>query len=1112
MYATPIYRSLLANALFPAHPDDVTIKFPGHEPDPWRDYAWTAAICAQHCSSLNRFVELREQFERLAMTGLNAEAHEVLERVRAELGFSLWYIENKLQLIQASQGLKAQKDYLSEIIETKNIDPTIAYLIYLFSIKSEPHISVEYLDDIIYAINGAGISEVRAAFFVYFIHPLRMHEMDAPFHCVHSCDSLPLIDRYMSLMRCMQIDYSKLDTDRQSSIEAALVLLAGISDDQLETLRFLGSCAPEGRSTTLAIDPITLACDAYTEGRYLDAIELSKSDVSSRPSSSPLCELLVRSCRLGDQPLSPVAPPSSLLSQALTDIDNIISMNSDYRGSFVRLERIALSLPNTPFSIAIFAIKERRHHFEPDCSFSSLDLLWAIICSPANPWHYYILKAIKPGIEQHIQEAVGASPAFTLRVAFDQLDEIATAAAIRRLNAPQERIESYLGQNAMRARNLTAAIAHFSHPAHSSSSLAEISANSKLFKALLLDGNFERCIDLACSSYYANDNYISAFDLSTLIHTAIANQPDIRSSIKFNNVVSFVAITSPNKFEGTLSDCFEDTLDAYGVRVPSELVALGGHDQLDLIHFVAKVASVRTMEDCTNFADLDEIEAERIRLCIWLTNADPANAAIYSGEIRQITRDRQMSSLHAKINSSKIYVDEAGIKSSMSSQLEDGHSRYVELLGTPDLSYRVEQITRRIGRLLDTIDNSGADKAASDMKRLRLPSTERLGVLEEIYTAFLSRFLFSPEFGLDTHLSANIRHGTFVGQARRSVAEEHLVTVRDSASSNYEENAYWISRYDALGEISSIIDEKLRRFSLRLDGLLHYVNDELMHIRGERRPHGLFRFSDTTDAVNNIAAQVSQSTTLEEFEAALIDAAWQQTNASMSTIRAYLLEDFSRDANKYFDLLVSDLESAISRERIVDLLDAIARARTDFHHNIQEISHWFRPPGRIDNHPYPFDIVAEVAEREVTSCYGDRNFAFRKDISAQRNVSGRKIFGFIEILFILLQNAIIHSGQQARILIEMAIIESDGYLEISVSNTLGLGVDANELRNNAQTAVARYSQSAIELVRQEGGSGLSKIWRTAEHTLKVPHTADMTVVDDRTFKTTLLLQSDGLFA
>jgi hypothetical protein len=87
---------------------------------------------------------------------------------------------------------------------------------------------------------------------------------------------------------------------------------------------------------------------------------------------------------------------------------------------------------------------------------------------------------------------------------------------------------------------------------------------------------------------------------------------------------------------------------------------------------------------------------------------------------------------------------------------------------------------------------------------------------------------------------------------------------------------------------------------------------------------------------------ITASTTYAEFVEKMFAQCWFLTGRCMAAIQTELRGPFKQKVNQAFEAMVSAIESKVPHDRVVDLIDAIAHARTDFQLAIENICRWFQ--------------------------------------------------------------------------------------------------------------------------------------------------------------------------
>ncbi|MGI4815596.1 MAG: hypothetical protein ACRYGG_19975, partial [Janthinobacterium lividum] len=280
-----------------------------------------------------------------------------------------------------------------------------------------------------------------------------------------------------------------------------------------------------------------------------------------------------------------------------------------------------------------------------------------------------------------------------------------------------------------------------------------------------------------------------------------------------------------------MSDSYERVIGSLAISRPVELTTTDSELGQDERFFLRNVCSIRIMEDSTEFEDLDEIERERISLLNWLSrNGDPDIEGLEK-EIRPLVRASQINLVRSRLDQTKVDVDEAGIRSKIAPVLRERHQRYLSLSKLPEIDYSSDQITKRLGRLFEGVKSVDGVNLATELGKIKLPSTEKNGILADAFVEILEWFLLSPEFGLDAHLSSNIRHGTFFGHSRRSFTKRKLLLSDVDSSDPFAEDSYWGERCVSLGAgLKKVVGSSLKSFSKKIDAIANEVNDSFLQL------------------------------------------------------------------------------------------------------------------------------------------------------------------------------------------------------------------------------------------------------------------------------------------
>ncbi len=93
-----------------------------------KEFIWTASVLSLFKKEISEFVKLKIVYENSFLKGNYSVSSDTLEEIEKTFGLSFWLISNKFQLLQTTQGLKAQKDYLENILSTKDLEQEVAFI------------------------------------------------------------------------------------------------------------------------------------------------------------------------------------------------------------------------------------------------------------------------------------------------------------------------------------------------------------------------------------------------------------------------------------------------------------------------------------------------------------------------------------------------------------------------------------------------------------------------------------------------------------------------------------------------------------------------------------------------------------------------------------------------------------------------------------------------------------------------------------------------------------------------------------------------------------------------------------------------------------------------
>lgn len=1035
---------------------------------------WSSSVLSLYADRLRDFVKLREAYYAAYKVGNYSLAEKTLDAIQKTFGFSIWLLGNRLQLLQIIKGLEAQKTQLEEILATEGINQFIAWLAYFLSVRAEENVS--YSNFVSELSEVLEIGWLRDYATLHFL-PIDCASIKDPRFPISIEEPHPIIDRFETFVAMAVVSCTKLDGVDRTSLISALEQLHAVDDPVINRMLMVlhhQYCAEDSQFLEFA--------DAYTEGHYellldgrCDGIELvarSYAYLGRRPSH-------------GDDP--------SPHDQLIEHVYNISALSPEASLSRLKLKKLGILSPDRSVALEVAAFLDRAHDHLSARIPSRLEIAAALSRPLDNPWSAPAIDSIlgKPSWLAFLAEVHPNSSALRLRQSLMSGD--ATSVERNELRLPPYRQAMYLGHINFQTNQFDNAIESYLSAANSGIDFISNAARHSLFKAYYSEGRLDEAVELAVDQLLRFPSAASSYPLDTLARQYL-NIDSAKSSIDLAILLHLAIRYNSAKLERDLSNIFENIIDAAGIDRPSEFREnLEQYNTSRLIYFLRHICVPRILDDTTCFESVEEIDQERIAVCQLLLTLDPKNTEIFQAEIRAITRDNEVASLLSKMQTSKIYVDEPGIRESLEVSLAEPTARYLKLLESPNLAYQAEKLSKRLIEMLTS-------KGHPEFKDLKLPATEREGLFNAMLLEAGAEFALNPAYGLDTHVSTSIRHGAFEGHLRRALVLEDLLCVKKDKE--YVLPVSWSRKLPLLGiEDLEVLKKLLSRFTQRFEELIHEYLKSKLHIRIVGDNVAMFNFVGSPSEVQGLMDGITSNTTVQDLVDRLIAHFWELTTRSLDAIRHDLLDYAAKQMSLAFDTLVKGVEPKIVHSAISPFIDGVARARTAFQMALEDVAGWFHRPTDLSRDPFDLEVATHVSLQQIANCYVGNPIQSSLDLRIKEKIDGRMLDGLCEILFIILQNVIRHSGlsdERACVLIS-AHRDGESLILKCVSN-LATHVSIDERHSIAMGAMNRYERdSALRMARKEGGSGLSKVWRIAEFDLRVQHSIELTVTDTHEF-------------
>lgn len=1075
LMANPTYRWATVADPFPLSPTRIQKRPQLHHIDIRREFIWSGEVLRLWEDQLRDFVRIRVCYEDDFLSARYDKAKKSLDLVETRFGWSTWLVASRIQLLAISEGLQAQKAFLEDFL-AQDISPLLGWVSYYYSLRSEENYSLASIEQV---LEETRHNQSLYDYATYHLNPYSITQIGEAKHLLSWEEVNPLIDRLQAHLVSSRIYLSgnEIDADSREAILDSLQAIRGIQDPSIDTL--LG-CSDSSRTVGVfdrfvaGLLPADVT-DAFTPPEVVAAAALQTGQLEN----------------LGTE---------SVIGQIANCMTEMLLPRDSYIRNRQQLQKLALVCGHLTVTREISSFISRRDAEAPEMEsmppqrYASLGETSAELCLPsfADNTHIDLQGRPPPNTTENT----------SLVVARAILDK--DAAAIPEDASPWL-ATLYRSHIHLSLSELDDAEKSFGALSQSLVPYMICVARVGLFRCSLARNDAVAAAAQAVTHSLQSPDIFRLYPFASLAQRVKGN-PILTDPLLKATLLHF-ASKIDGKWQVELSDAYENVLHNFKCERPSQLDGFG-KTEIET-YFLRNICIQRIMEDSTAFKSIEQVETERIAICQRLLEVDPENTQIYADEIKTITRDQNVSALLHHVESNMVYVDSGGVSSVVRDSLKESFERYQILVASPSLEYQAEQISKMIKGLMNKLRDADARDIATPA------SSEKAGLFEQMRNYFIDTFALHPAFGLDTNLSTSIRHGVIEGHIRAAFAQEQLLSNWDSTGQLWVLPDQWRERLTSIPASERIqIEKSFGRFASRLGDLVKLYRDELVQIRRvETKRQGLFFFNANPDELRALSDSVGTSTSYEEFLAQMFDHGWTLVDRSMAEVKIRIRGDLLSSLNaatKNFATSLSEVPAA----RNAGLLNAITRGQTAMQVKIEEIANWFKRPTDVSDTPFEIELAVLVALKQVENCFTGQPLHAMHSIQVASKFPGTQLNGFVEVIFLFLQNSIKHGGfgphgRQTSITID--IREDGDDLLMEFSNDVAPELDLAEMKKRADEAVARnLADSDLSIAPTEGRSGLSKLKRILRFDIRRDYDLDFQFeTDPRQFKATLRIHAEG---
>lgn len=1056
-----------------------------------KELNWSFINIEKFINPINKFLGFKEEYESALVASNYNEAETILDLIEQEVCMSLWSIEQRLLLAEYKDGLKGNKEVLSQINSTTN-NNTVSILADFFSKRVEKKMSVSKYEDRVNRYLAKFQGNNQSAF-LYFGFKLKCHEYYLPDQvsyiiCFENNSSI--IDRYLTFIRICKIFCSeKEETNQKKIIRKYLNVLSSKLDDyNLKSMELL--LKPD-----LKLEPDNLSnivmqiADRYTEGDYRKSYESSKEVLLKYPHYFGIYEFYLKSLINISDIFEPINESYTIANFILKGMYYIYIKEDESNEDFNSLSKIANELGNTDFSLQLYSFLLEELSSLDSQKFELNSVLSNRFISARFAKTYNELELSSNYLE-NIKTIFNSSVTvdFWLKY-YSALKDLNVAdfgenIPIDRKIVYQGYIYEYHGlfEKAIEIyETILKSKVHDSVSKYKKYIYKDIV--KRLYDCYLQQSNIKRCIEIAVDNYLINPFIISKFNLDKIIRLQCTTSDEgIIGSLNWPMIIYINNAKDTKSIYAAYDDflCFNDR------SKPSELEEIEKNfEKKKLVFFLKHICVAQVMYNSIAFNNREEIQKERIAICQYLIKLDEKDKKLYSDEISLITQKIMIKKRMQQIADSKIYVDVNGIKNDIELGFIESFNRYKEFSSFSKRSFiRIFDTT-----IFEQVKKGDFDSIINDIV-LSFNKDPKYILFKEMFYELRDRFISSNEYGLDSFLSLRIRHGTLLNQLRKQFVDSHLMTPKDKLTESYIENEFWNSKLNFLNqEKMGKIQLRLAEFSRSIDDIILNLRSNWIQIRSEdKNEQGLFDFTFSETYLFTLFRKLGNIDKHDIFMEKIFDELWKRTEEDLEIIRPKIENELSDIFIEYLNTLEADIKEITNNGRynggLSELYGTITTCRTNIQNELNKISEWFNISEDKEVSDFNITQLVQTCSEIINNIYSFFKVVPNISIGSSSLIKGQYFAYFVDMLLILLDNIVKHSDVDMHKLdISIDVKEIDNKLFFRVTNNLAeskIGHIKSMIEGIKKDLISNNNTNKI---RMEGGSGYYKIIKILQYDL-----------------------------
>ncbi|MGE8441407.1 MAG: hypothetical protein ACN6OS_07440 [Comamonas testosteroni] len=496
-----------------------------------------------------------------------------------------------------------------------------------------------------------------------------------------------------------------------------------------------------------------------------------------------------------------------------------------------------------------------------------------------------------------------------------------------------------------------------------------------------------------------------------------------------------------------------------------------------LVTFLRDVWIEENLSMCHRFQSTDEVRIERMGVLQLLINWDSSRESEYAEGIKELTFDQTMQRGLDQINRTRVFVNESAITRWAEKEVAQDYDRWLRLAESSAGSREVNDLLRQYA-----LDPSNDETLAAFAKgRPTAADAMLMDMVDRLY----QRFLSDPTDGLDTFLSLRIRHGSFKGTLLGPFEEQGLLFGTGSSYSNEAFAERWGDTLKLQPLEMETLASEFQQFSKDVRGYIDDFVNARIQIGRLDKPRGAFKAQVPPLSARLLAAALAERpSTFFAFLTTAYFIFWKLVELTLIELRSEILEALSTQIRTRIDLLIQAIRAR--GPKCLSMVTTLTTVSTTIISQCELVAEWFRLPNAVQGEQVELNDAIDIAAAATRNVYR----AFEAEVlvnslpSIRLPLTTNALATITDCLFVAFENAWKHSGLDSaldKVSVEASFDNASKILTLCVRSRLSEG-QRRELVDGGKLDRLRnkyLGELPLDLISIEGGSGFPKLSRLA---------------------------------